>query len=140
MVGIALGERGLASEGGHLHEVAFLDRDARLARVGLDEQELEWDRAREAVGPGEAFGYDPSYGLPGRLVRRDGRSRVVYLDDAAPDLAMLLAWLDAEGVRVVALGDASSELARSHPERFHERFASAYPSWQPCAVFDVLPR
>jgi hypothetical protein len=140
LVGIAWGEPGLASDGGHLHEVAFLDRDDRLARVGLDEQELEWDRAREAVGPGEAFGYDPSYGMPGRLVRRDGRSRVVYLDDAAPDLEQLDAWLEAERVRVVVLSDASTALARSHPERFRERFASAYPSWQPCTVFDVLPR
>jgi len=140
VTGMAISERGLASEGGHLHEVAFLDRDERLTRVGLDEQELEWDRAREAVGPGEAFGYDPSYGLPGRLVRRDGRSRVVYLNELAPDFAILDAWIETEAIRVVVLGDVSAALARSHPERFHERFASAYPSWQPCTVFDVLPR
>ncbi len=139
LTGVALSEAGLASEGGHLFDVAFLDRDARLTRVGLDEQELEWDRAREAVGPGEAFGYDTCYGLPGRLVRRDGRSRVVYLEDGEPDRATLEAWLEAEDVRVVVLGDPSAALARAHPERFRERFASAYPSWQPCAVFDVLP-
>lgn len=140
IAGIVMSEHGLASEGGHFFDVALLDRDARLARVGLDEQELEWDRAREAVAPGEAFGYDPSYGLPGRLVRRDGRSRVVYLDDETPDLRVLDAWIETEGIRVVVLGDASAALARAHPERFRERFASAYPDWQPCTVFDVLPR
>lgn len=137
--GIGVSFPGLSAGGPDLFTLAAMGEDERMRAFAMDEQELDWDRAREAVGPGEAFGYDPSYGLPGRLVRRDGASRVAYFSEASPTWEALDRWLTEEHVRVVVLGDpGSAELARAHPDRLRERFRSLYPSWQPCAVFDVL--
>jgi hypothetical protein len=113
--------------------------EERMAAVAVDAQELDWEAARESVGPGESFGYDPCFGMPGRIVRADATSRVSYFDRGHADLAEIDAWIRRERVRVVVLGSSfHALLARAHPERFRERFASRYPDWQPCVVFDVL--
>lgn len=139
--GLVIASWGFSGGGPHVLALTTMPRDVRIREAAVDSQEREWDAAREAVAPGEAFGYDRSFGMAGRLVRRDGLSRVVYFGDAARDVNELITWADAERVRVVVLRDpGNSDLARAHPERFRERFRSAYPDWQPCAVFDVLPR
>lgn len=130
---------GFTAGGPSLLALLGMDRQERMAAVAVDAQELDWAAAREAVGPGEAFGYDPCFGMPGRIVRDDATSRVALFDRAHATLPELDAWLRREGVRVVVLGEAwHAPLARTHPERFRERFRSLYPDWQPCAVFDVL--
>lgn len=136
-LGIVLAWPGFTDGGPSLLEVASMRREERLAAVAVDGQEREWEAARQRVGAGHAFGYDPSFGLPGRLWREDGRGRVAYLDDLTPSLDELLAWTRRERVAVVVLGDPSSALARAHPEHFRELFASRYRDWQPCAVFEV---
>ena len=136
--GMMLSWRGLSAGGPDLFTLATLSQEARLRAFSMDEQELDWRDARESVGPGEAFAYDRSYGLPGRLVRDDGGSRVLYYPEDEPTFASLDAWLRRERVRVIVLADpGTASLARAHPERFSERFRSLYPAWQACAVFDV---
>jgi hypothetical protein len=130
---------GFTASGPSLWALSSMSEAERMAAVAVDEQELDWAAARESVPPGGSFGYDPCFGMPGRIVRADARSGISYLDQARLSLPELDAWLRRERVRVVVLGEAwHAPLARAHPERFRERFRSLYPDWQPCAVFDVL--
>lgn len=140
LTGLGLSWRGLSEGGPSLFEVLSLPPEARVTAYAIDEQENEWRAARQRVGEGEAFGYDWCLGLPSRLARRDGRGRIAFFSDTHAELAPLLAFLEAERVRVVALHDGPGQaaaLARAHPERFEELFVSAYPDWQPCVVFAV---
>lgn len=140
-LGLALSWRGWTPGGPSLFELARATHEQRIAAFALDAQEPDWERARARIGPGEAFGYDWSFGLPGRLVRPDGRGRVVFLEATTPTLEELLDWARRERVRVVVLGEGptgAADLARAHPEHFRELFRSAYPEWQPCAVFEIL--
>lgn len=141
-IGIALSWRGFTPDAPSLLELARTgDEEARTIACALDRQEEEWLDARARIGEGEAFGYDPSYGLPGRLWRPDGRGRVVYLEETTPTVERLRAWAARERVRVVVLGEGptgSADAARARPDLFRELFRSQYPEWQPCAVFEVL--
>ncbi len=138
LVGLGLSWRGLTDGGPSLFELLALPPEARVTAYAMDAEEADWRAARALVGPDEAFGYDACFGLPGRLARRDGTGRIAYFGEDPPTEAALLRWIDEERVRVVALDQgAASAIARAHPERFEERFASAYPEWQPCVVFSV---
>jgi hypothetical protein len=140
LLGIALSWRGFSDGGPSLWEIAQMPEEARISAYALDEQEDDWHMARERVGPGEAFGYDWSFGLPGRLFRHDGQGRVAFLDETTPTLDELLAWVREERVRVIVLGEGptgAADTARAAPEHFRELFRSDYPEWQPCAVFET---
>lgn len=141
ITGIWLARGGFTDGGVSLPALAALAPEERVAAHAVDDQEAAWRSARMQVGPEEAFGYDACLGLPSRLVRRDGRGRVEYFAEAAPSATSLVAWVEHAHVRVVALHDGAqgaAALARAQPEHFRERFVSAYPTWQPCVVFDVL--
>ena len=140
-VGIVTSWRGFTEGGPSLVEIAAMPPEERISAYALDLQEHEWHRARERLGPGEAFGYDWSYGLPGRLWKHDGTARIAFLPETTPTLDALLGWIARENVRVIALGEGptgDADLARAHPEHFRELFRSGYPDWQPCAVFEIL--
>lgn len=142
VLGMLSAWRGFTELGPSLFEIARMDAEERVAAYALDGQEEDWERARQRVGEGEAFGYDWSYGLPGRLWRHDGRGRVAFLERTTPSLEELDAWIERERVRVLVLGEGptgAADLARAHPDRFREIFRSDYPDWQPCAVFEVIP-
>jgi hypothetical protein len=146
IAGIAVSWRGLTDVAPSLFELAGRSQEERMDALALDAQERAWHRARERVGPGEAFGYDWSFGLPGRLWRPDGRGRVVFLERTTPTADELYAWAERHRVRVVVLGEGPTgaadtvrqDIVRRDPARFRELFASDYPDWQPCAVFEVL--
>ncbi|MDQ3036881.1 MAG: hypothetical protein M3Y87_31095 [Myxococcota bacterium] len=138
-LGIGLSSHGFTDGGPSLLELARMSPERRISAHALDAQEADWQRARDRVGPGEAFGYDWSFGLAGRLWRSDGRGRVVFLDRTTIAGDELLAWARRERVRVVVLGEGPSgaaDTARAMPEHFVELFRSDYPEWQPCAVFE----
>ncbi len=140
-LGILLSWRGFTDGGPSLWDIARMPAEARISAYALDEQEDDWHMARERIRPGEAFGYDWSFGLPGRLFRHDGQGRVAFLEETTPTLEALLAWVREERVRVIVLGEGptgAADTARAAPEYFRELFRSDYPEWQPCAVFDIL--
>ncbi len=140
LTGTALSWRGLSEGGPSLVEILALPPEERVTAYAIDAQEAQWRAARMRVGDGEAFGYDWCLGLPSRLARRDGRGRIAFFSDTRTRLEPLLAWIEEENVRVVALHDGAGQaaaLARAHPERFEELFVSAYPDWQPCVVFAI---
>jgi hypothetical protein len=140
-LGLVVSWRGFTEGGPSLVEIAAMTPEARVSAYALDAQEGDWQRARDLVGPGEAFAYDWSFGLPGRLWRHDGTGRVVFLDATTIDAEPLRAWAAVERVRVVVLGEGptgASDTARARPDLFRELFRSDYPSWQPCAVFEIV--
>lgn len=140
-LGLVLSWRGFTEGGPSLLEIARMPPEARISAYALDGQEDDWQRARDRIGRGEAFGYDWSYGLAGRLWRHDGTGRVVFLDATTIGADELLAWAARERVRVVVLGEGptgAADMARGRPDRFRELFRSDYPAWQPCAVFEIL--
>lgn len=141
IAGLALSYRGLTDGGPSLVSLMERPPEERVTAYAIDSQEPEWRAARMRIGDDEAFGYDRSFGLPGRLARRDGRGRMAFYPDTPVDEATLLAWIASERVRVVVLDDgAATDIARAHPERFRELFVSreAYREWQPCVIFEVL--
>lgn len=124
-----------------LWEIARMDPREGVYAQSLDEQEHDWQEAKALLEPGEAFGYDPSYPLPGRLWRYDGSTRVVYFDQTEATYDELLEWVQTERVGVIVLGEdghGSARVARAHPESFRELFRSKYPDWQPCAIFEIV--
>ncbi|AKF04681.1 hypothetical protein [Sandaracinus amylolyticus] len=142
LLGIALSWRGFTEDTApSLFALMSRPAEERHAAQAVDAQERDWQQARALVRPGEAFGYDPSFNLPGRLWRSDGRGRVVYLERTTPSVDELLAWCAEHRVRVMVLGEGptgAADTARAHPDRFRELFRSRYPQWQPSAVFEIL--
>lgn len=138
--GVALSWRGFTEPSApSLFDLIAMPELERSAAQAVDAEEREWQRARALVRPGEAFGYDPSFTLPGRLWIAPDR-RVVYLPETTPGAEALLDWAARERVRVVVLGvgtSGSADAARARPDRFREIFASRY-EWMPCAVFEIL--
>lgn len=108
------------------------------ASFGIDDNEAMWQGARSLVRPGEAFAYDASFGLPGRLFPAHQQARVVFLGEPA-SLQAAIDELHEVHARAVVLADGPHSLAeeaRSHPETFRDLGLCGY---DPCAVFAVLP-
>ena len=108
------------------------------ATFGIDDNEAMWQRARSLVGPGDAFAYDASFGLPGRLFPAHQQARVVFLGEPA-SLEAATEVLREVNARAVVLADGPHSLAeeaRSHPDTFRDLGLCGY---DPCAVFAVLP-
>jgi hypothetical protein len=98
-------------------------------RAGVDGHEALWAAARAKVGPGEAFGYDASFPLPGQLRRNDGRSSTVFVEDPSSVLT--------RHVRIAALrpeNAARVELLR--PARVHALFRCPLGA---CTVYEIEP-
>ncbi len=109
-VGLALCVPGLTDGRASLVALAKLPAHERAAAFGgIDGHAAQWIEARAPLLPGEAFGYDDAFGLPGQLWRSDGQVRVLYLGRGAErvDLAR------DENVRAAALGDAGAARLRS---------------------------
>lgn len=107
------------------------------ATFGIDDNEAMWQRARSLVGPGDAFAYDASFGLPGRLFPAHQEARVVFLG-APESLDAVLEALREVHARAVVLADGPhslAEAARSHPDTFRDLGLCGD---DPCAVFAVL--
>ncbi|MBN8612965.1 MAG: hypothetical protein J0L92_20405 [Deltaproteobacteria bacterium] len=141
LAGLALSFGGLTDGGPTLLSLMERPPDERVTAYAIDAQEPLWRAARMRIGDDEAFGYDRTFGLPGRLARRDGRGRIAFYPDDPVREDSLLRWIDEERVRVVVLDrDEATSIARAHPERFRELFesAEAYREWQPCVIFEVL--
>jgi hypothetical protein len=140
-IGLIASWRGLSAGGPHLFELARMAPHDRVSARGIDDQEVEWQRARQRVGRGEAFAYDWSYSLPGRLWRSDGTGRVAFLPVTTPTFDELTRWVSLERVRVIVLGvgpTGAADTAREHPERFRLLFRSAHPETQAFEVFEVI--
>jgi hypothetical protein len=119
----ARGAGGFTDGGPSLVALTEMSERERAARVGLDEHGADWFAMREAIGPGEAFGYDLSFGLPSLVFRPDGRSRLVFLGSVAPGGTELEAIVDRERIRFLAI-DRSRSLSLS--SRFRVRFPSTF--------------
>ena len=120
---------GFTGEGPPLWEVARMPAELRERVMVADGPEGPWVDAKARLQPGEAFAYDGSLALPGRLARSDGATRIVCVP---PDLspADARAWADAENVRLLAMR-AGSPIAESLGAI--ERFRCSYGE---CAVYE----
>lgn len=117
-----------------LHEVARLSEEERLTAIVLDKREAEWESARNNVGPGQSFGYDASFGLPGQLWRHDGSGRISYIESAAT-LDELQSWIARERIAVAALdNEKAGKIAKAHPGQFSALFECPFDA---CTVFKV---
>lgn len=119
---------------------SFLGRSRAIREtlVGLDPFEAQWRDARERLGAGEAFGYDESYALAGRLAPSDGRGRVVFLSAPSLEPEALVSRARTERLRMIVLGEATggAAAARTRPAFFTEAFACP-GEHEACAVFEV---
>ena len=132
---------GFTVDGPSLTEIAAMPDAERGRAYGIDLDEGPWHDARVSIGHGEAFGYDASFTLPGRLFAPHQHGRVVYFDDPSPTLESLVRFVDEERVRWIVLGQApfgGAELARRLPERFREAHACESTLGDPCVLFEVV--
>lgn len=111
--------------------------DQRLRAVSIDGAPLLWHALKAPLAPGEAIAYDNSVEAPGLLWRRDGRTRVVYLDVKAPP-ADPQAWLREHRVRAVLLGrkQEAERMRTALGTRLQRRVACPE---DPCDIYDVQP-
>jgi hypothetical protein len=140
---LALAVPGFSFGGPSLWQLASMDATTREHTFGLDEYEGRFADARALVGSGEAFAYDGGFGLAGRLYPLDGRGRVVFLDHVPESADALVAYVDEQHARVIAVTEPplrpTAELARSRPDRFRWLFLYPDADGAPCSLFEVLP-
>ena len=130
-VGLVRALPGFTGEGPPLWEVARMPAELRERVMVADGPEGPWVDAKARLQPGEAFAYDASLALPGRLARSDGQTRIVFVP---PELspAEARAWADAENVRLLAVR-AGSPIAESLGAI--ERFRCFYGD---CVVYERM--
>lgn len=142
-VGLALAIPGYAMGGPSLLSLASMSADARERAFGLDDYEPQFVDARALVHRGESVLYDGGFGLAGRLYPLDGRARVVFMEDDPSTADALIALVDREHARVIAVTEPpvrpTAELARSRPDRFRWLFLYPDADGAPCSLFEVLP-
>jgi hypothetical protein len=142
-LGLVLVVPGYAMGGPSLLTLASMSAEARERAFGLDEYEPQFVDMRARVRLGEAVIYDGGFGLSGRLYPLDGRARVVFLDHEPANADELVALVDAEHARVIAVTEPpvrrTAELARSRPDRFRTLFLYPDADGAPCSLFEVLP-
>lgn len=147
VVGIGMATHGFAVDGPSITALAADRFHGRPIEYGIDLHEGPWAAMRARVGPGDAFSYDPSFGLPSRLFAHHQEGRVFYFDRVQPTDAELLDFVARSRSRAIVLGDGGSvdgvpmtgaEVARRHPERFRE-LTRCHPSLEAaCVLFEVL--
>lgn len=128
---------GFTAEGPSLVALASMREEARV--FGIDEAEPTWRTARENVGPGEAFAYDASLGLPGRAFPAHQQARSVFLGTPSSIDEVLLT-LRSIHARAVVLADGPhslAEQARSRPDVFRDLGLCGAANEAHCAVFLV---
>lgn len=132
---------GFTVDGPSLADIAALPEAEREAAYGIDLDERPWSDARARVGHGEAFAYDPSFNLPGRLFPAHQHGRVVYLEAPGPTADELVELVEREHIESIVLGDGphftGAEAARSRPDRFRELAPCAPSLGDPCVIFAV---
>lgn len=143
LVGLVLAYPGYTAGGPPLFSLVGMSASEREHAFGLDEYEGRFADARALVRRGEAFGYDPGFGLSGRLYPLDGRARVVFLGEDLTSADALVRFVDDQHVRVIALTEAPvrvhADLARARPDRFRWLFLYPDADGAPCSLFEVLP-
>jgi len=135
---------GFTYDGPPIFEIIQMPPDAREVAFGVDGDERPWRDARALIGPGEAFAYDPSFGLAGRLFAPHQRGRVEHLPLRFPTPEELVESVDGVGARMVVLGEAphfgGADAARARPDRFRHVVDCAPSLGDSCSLFEVLPR
>jgi DNA-binding response OmpR family regulator len=134
--GVVLATPGLTGGGPPLWTLASMDPGTRAAHVSADGAGREWEGARARVRPGGALAYDGSVNLVGQLWPASPGTRAVLVPPSVSGGDALDAWLVAEQVNVVVLGDATAGGARAReaPGRFRRLFACPL---DPCTVYEV---
>jgi hypothetical protein len=133
---------GFTVDGPSLTEIAAMPEAERGRAYGIDLDEGPWHDARASIEHGEAFAYDASFTLPGRLFAPHQHGRVVYLDEATPTAESLVRFVDEERVRWIVLGETpflGAGLARQVPARFREAHVCSPSLGDPCVLFEVRP-
>lgn len=134
---------GFTYDGPPLHEVVQMPTDEREVAFGIDGDERPWRDARARIEPGEAFAYDPSFSLAGRLFAPHQRGRVEHLPLRFPTPDELVESVDRVGARMVVLGEGphfgGADAARARPERFRFVVDCAPSLGDACSLFEVLP-
>jgi len=143
MIAAAHATPGFTYDGPPLHEVVQMPADAREVAFGIDGDERPWRDARALIEPGDAFAYDPSFGLAGRLFAPHQRGRVEHLPLRFPTPEELVESVERVGARMVVLGEAphfgGADAARTRPDRFRFVVECAPSLGDPCSLFEVLP-
>lgn len=142
-IGLGLAIPGYTLGGPSLIALASMDASSREQAFGLDEYEGRFAEARGLVRRGEAVLYDGGFGLAGRLYPLDGRGRVVFVAEDPTSADALIALVDRERARVIAVTRPpvreTAALAQSRPDRFRWLFDYPDADGAPCSLFEVLP-
>ena len=122
-------------EGPHLLSLAGAPFETRMRAASIDAAPAAWHALKASLTPGDAIAYDRSVEVPGVLWRRDGATRVEYLDWTRPP-EDLPAWFKTNRVRAVLLG--RDEVARNAVRSLGNvlRFRDRCPE-DPCDVYDI---
>ena len=136
LAGVVLATPGLTGGGPDLWTLASMPPEIRATHVSADGAGREWALARARVRPGGALAYDASVNLVGQLWPASPGARAVMLPPPLGGGDGLDAWLVAEHVNVVVLGDATAAGARAReaPGGFRKLFACPL---DPCTVYEV---
>lgn len=141
-VGVVQAVPGFTIDGPSLFAIAAMPREEREVVFSLDLQETPWHAARSRVGPGQAFAYDASFWLPGRLFAPHQAGRVVYVEAAQPSPIELVELVEREHVRAIVLGEGpdygGADAARTRPDRFRFLTRCAPALESPCSLFEVV--
>lgn len=127
------GFRGFSDGGPSLRALAAMEPRGRAFAVAPDMHGDRWTDLRAALRPGDAFGYDKSFGLPSFAFRDDGTTRLVFLGDISPTGESLDAIVEEGRVRFLAVDD---RVASSLGERFKPVFPCGFDA---CTVYEALP-
>ncbi|MEI8254780.1 MAG: PIG-L family deacetylase [Deltaproteobacteria bacterium] len=136
-IGLARAIPAFTDDGPSLLAVQRMSPAARGGVASIDLMGREWASALARVAPGGAVGFEGAFELSGLLWRGDGRTRVVFRERPARDVAELNAWVARERIEAAVLCDnASGPVARDHAERFEPLFRCRF---EPCTVYRVRP-
>lgn len=109
--------------------------ESRLTATSIDGAPQLWHSLKTTLAPGQAIAYDHGFELPGLLWRRDGATRVAYLDWNSPPTS-LVDWLVSNRVRALVLGRDEPARTAIASLGSHLQLRAACPSG-PCDVYDV---
>jgi hypothetical protein len=113
---------GLVGDGPSWSELWHQSDEARRVAVGPHGRPDGYPEVQALVEDGEAVAFDADFEFPGLLWAPDLRFPVYLLPPASAPAAEAQRWLEANRVRVLAVGPRHRALVEAEPGRWRKRF------------------